>query len=110
MTEKESLFSKAFSPESEFSQQEIFDILFYLKEVFGAILGVIIALVGVTGLPGIIAYVVVGSLLSYLYVFKYLGVDDEVVEAKDVLKEHFMNGFFPFLLTWVVMYNLINFR
>jgi hypothetical protein len=38
-----------------------------------------------------------------------LGVDEEAVESKDVLKDHFMNGFIPFVLTWVVAYNLINF-
>ena len=26
-----------------------------------------------------------------------------------MLKEHFMNGFFPFLLVWVVIYNIANF-
>jgi hypothetical protein len=25
------------------------------------------------------------------------------------LKDHFMNGLIPFLLTWVIAYNLINF-
>jgi hypothetical protein len=80
-----------------------------VKEVFGLVLGLVIAFSGVTGLVGLIAYAVGGSLLSFLYVFKFLGADEEAVETKDVLKDHFMNGFFPFLLTWVVAYNLINF-
>lgn len=87
----------------------MFDILFYAKEIFGAILGVVIALTGVMGLTAIVAFVLVISLLNYLYVFRFLGVDEEVVETKDVLKEHFMNGFFPFLLSWVLCYNIINF-
>ena len=61
------------------------------------------------GLSGLIAFGISISLLCYLYVFKFLGVDEEVVETKDVLKEHFMNGFFPFLLTWIVVFNVINF-
>ena len=109
MAEKESLFRKAFSPGEEFSKDDIFDILFYAKEVFGFLIGVIIALVGVMGLTAIVVFVLAISLLNYLYVFKFLGVDEEVVETKDVLKEHFMNGFFPFLLSWIVVYNLINF-
>jgi hypothetical protein len=109
MTENKSLFSKALAREAELTKEEIYDILFYLKEIFGALIGVLIALIGITGLPGIIAFAIAISLLSYLYVFKYLGVDEEVVETKDVLKEHFMNGFFPFMLSWIVTYNLINF-
>jgi hypothetical protein len=52
---------------------------------------------------------VAGSLVSFVYVFKFLGANEEVVETKDVLKDHFMNGFFPFLLSWLVTYNLINY-
>lgn len=85
------------------------DILFYMKEVFGLVLGIVIAIVGLMGLTAIVVFVLGISLLNYLYVFKFLGVDEEVIETKDVLKEHFMNGFFPFLLSWILGYNLINF-
>jgi len=85
------------------------DILFYIKEVIGVIVGIIIAISGLQGIIALLTYAVIGSLLAYLYVFKFLGLDEDVVETKDVLKEHFMNGFFPFLLTWIVLYNLINY-
>ena len=109
MTENISLLKKAFTTDAEHTKEQVSDILFYLKEVFGAILGIAIALIGINGLTGLIAFVLGISLLSYLYVFKFLGVDEEVVETKDVLKQHFMNGFFPFLLSWIITYNLINF-
>lgn len=109
MAEKVSLFRKALSAGEEFTKEEVLDILFYLKEIFGLLLGVAIASVGLMGLTAIIVFVLCISLLNYVYVFKFLGVDEEIIETKDVLKEHFMNGFFPFLLSWIVMYNLINF-
>lgn len=109
MAEKGSLLSRAFSTGEEFTKEEVLDILFYMKEVFGMILGIVVALIGLMGLTGIVVFVLAISLLNYLYVFKFLGVDEEVVETKDVLKEHFMNGFFPFLLSWVIGYNLLNF-
>ena len=84
------------------------DILFYVKQIFGLVLGVLIALAGVMGLPGIMAFALGVSLLSYLYVFKFLGVEEDTIESKDVLKEHFANGFFPFLLSWTVGYNLLS--
>jgi hypothetical protein len=70
---------------------------------------VLIAFSGLTGLTGLIAYAIGGSVLSFVYVFKFLGADEETVETKDVLKDHFMNGFFPFLLSWTVAYNIINY-
>ena len=109
MAENSSLLKRALTAEGEFSKEQILDILFYLKEMLGVLLGVAVGVSGITGLPGIIAFALAISLLCYLYVFKYLGAEEEAVETKDVLKEHFMNGFFPFLLTWLVTYNLINF-
>lgn len=75
MASNEGLLKKAFTSEADLTREDVFDILFYAKEVFGAILGVIIALIGVMGLPGIIAFALAISLLTYLYVFKFLGVD-----------------------------------
>lgn len=80
-----------------------------MKEVFGFIIGIIVGVMGLMGLSGLIAYVLAASVLSYLYVYKFLGVEEDVVETKDTLKEHFMNGFFPFLLTWTILHNLINY-
>lgn len=73
------------------------------------VIGIAVAASGLTGLVGLVAYVLAASVVSYLYVYKFLGADEEAVETKDVLKDHFMNGFFPFLLTWVLGYNLINY-
>lgn len=73
------------------------------------LIGIAVAASGLTGLVGLVAYVLAASVVSYLYVYKFLGADEEAVETKDVLKDHFMNGFFPFLLTWVLGYNLINY-
>ena len=72
-------------------------------------IGIAVAASGLTGLIGLVAYVLAASVVSYLYVYKFLGADEEAVETKDVLKDHFMNGFFPFMLTWVLGYNLINY-
>ena len=103
------MFRKAFNSEAEFTKEDIFDILFYLKQLFGILLGVIIAFAGIMGLSGLIAFGIASSLLTYLYVVKFLGVDEEVVPTRDLLKEHFMNAFFPFLLSWTLTYNFLNF-
>lgn len=62
------------------------DILFFAKEVIGFAVGIIIAFAGLTGYIGLVAYALIASFLSYVYVYKYLGVDEELIETKDVLK------------------------
>ena len=109
MSNQGSLLRKSFNSEAEFTKEEIFDILFYIKQIIGILLGVAIAFAGIMGLSGLIAFAIASSLLTYLYVVKFLGVDEEVVPTRDILKEHFMNAFFPFLLVWTLIYNFINF-
>lgn len=67
-----------------------------------------IGLSGVLGLPALIGYVLGSTAVCYVFVYKWMGVEEDVVETKDVLKEHFMNGFFPFLLAWIITYNVLN--
>lgn len=75
MAENSSLVKRALTADGEFTKEQVNDILFYLKEILGVILGVVIGVVGITGLPGIIVFVLSISLLCYLYVYKFLGVD-----------------------------------
>jgi hypothetical protein len=79
MAENSSLLKRALTADGEFTKQQVVDILFYFKEILGVILGVLVGLVGITGLPGIIAFVISISLLCYLYVYKFLGVDEDAV-------------------------------
>ena len=79
MAENSSLLKRALTAVGEFTKEQVVDILFYLKEILGVILGVIVGLVGITGLPGIVAFVMIISLLCYLYVYKFLGVDEDAV-------------------------------
>jgi len=79
MAENSSLLKRALTAEGEFSKEQINDILFYFKEIIGLVIGVLVGLTGVTGLPGIIVFAIGISLVCYLYVFKYLGAEEDVV-------------------------------
>lgn len=80
-----------------------------VKQIIGAILGIVMAFVGLTGTLALIAYAGVSYLLVYFYVMRVLQPEEETIEAVDIFKEHFMMGFFAFLLPWIVTYNLINY-
>lgn len=58
-----------------------------------------------TGLPVILAFVVVSYIFFYSYVFRFLQVDEEVIEAVEVFKEAFMLSFMSFILGWVLTYS-----
>jgi hypothetical protein len=51
------------------------DILFFLKQIIGVIIGIVIGLSGLKGMVAIILYGVSASGLAYLYTFRFLGVD-----------------------------------
>jgi hypothetical protein len=79
MATRESLLRRSLSTSAEFTKDEVLDILFYVKQIFGLIIGIIVPLVGITGLPGIIAFAAGCSILSYLYVFKFLGAEEDLI-------------------------------
>lgn len=69
------MFSKAFTPESELSKEEIADILFVVKQVLGLLLGIAIGVSGLHGIFGIGAYLAVSSAICYIYIFRYIQAD-----------------------------------
>ena len=75
----ESLWKVAFAGDGEASKEQTMDILFWLKEILGLLLGVGIGLSGLTGMYAMIGYVIASSLLAYLFVFKVMGMEDDVV-------------------------------
>jgi hypothetical protein len=77
--------------------------------VLGVILGVVIGITGLLGMFGIGAYFLVSSAICYVYILRFLGVDEDTMNAGEVVKEHFAPGFFSFMLFWVITYNLVKF-
>lgn len=57
------------------------DILFVVKQVLGLVLGIAIGVIGLQGFMGIGAYLAVSSAICYLYLFRYIQVDEDVVHA-----------------------------
>lgn len=77
---------KAMTPETELSKEEIANILFVVKQVLGFVLGVVIGLSGLHGFLGIGGYLLLSSVVCYVYLFRYIQVDEDVVHAGEVLK------------------------
>ena len=78
---EQSLWAKAFTAESELNKEEIADILFVVKQILGLLLGIAVGFVGLHGLVGMIAYALVSSAICYVYLFRFIQVDEDTVNA-----------------------------
>ena len=63
----------------------------------------------VQGIYAILIYTAVSYFVAYAYIFRFLQVEDEVVEAMDVFKENWALGFFNFMFAWVITYNCVKY-
>ena len=104
-----SLWKKAFSSEAEITKEEIISILFVFKQVIGVVIGVALGMTSLQGMVAMLTYAGVSFVISYIYVMKVLQPEEETIEPSDIFKEHWMLGFFNFLLFWVISYNVVNF-
>jgi hypothetical protein len=57
------------------------DILFVVKQVLGLVLGIAIGILGLHGFMGIGGYLALSSAVCYIYLFRYIQVDEDVVHA-----------------------------
>lgn len=83
--------------------------MFAVKQIIGAILGIIMAFTGLTGTFALIIYAGLSFVIAYTYVNRVLEPEEDTIEAVDIFKEHFMMGLFAFMLPWIIGYNLLNY-
>lgn len=99
------LVTKALTRESDVTKEELKDILHVIKQIFGVVFGVAVGTMQLTGLPVILGFVVISYLFFYGYVFRFLQIDEDVIEGTEVFKEAFMLSFFSFVLAWLLTYS-----
>ncbi len=52
-----------------------------VKQVLGLIIGIAVGISGVHGIFGIGSYLLLSSAMCYVYLFRYIQVDEDVVHA-----------------------------
>ena len=50
--------------------------MFVVKQVLGLVLGVVIGIIGLQGMVGMIGYGLISSAICYVYLFRYIQIDD----------------------------------
>lgn len=104
-------FHKAITPNSTFEDKdELLDIVYWGRQIVGAILGVIFGIIPLKGMVGIGLFCILSCGITYLYCIKFQGVDEEEYGGLwEIIKEGFMTGFASFLVLWIIFYTGMHF-
>ncbi|KAL4454335.1 hypothetical protein ABPG74_012292 [Tetrahymena malaccensis] len=89
------------------SQEDLFSILFYFRQILGLICGIVAGTLGFTGIFTIAGFLALNCLITYVYAYKYLGVEDHKVEQNTLFTESLMISFMNFVVSWIFSYTNI---
>ncbi|CAI2355409.1 unnamed protein product [Caenorhabditis sp. 36 PRJEB53466] len=98
-----SSLGKALAPGSEWpDKDELLDVVYWGKQVLSLFVGLIFGFTPMTGILGIISYVVISSVVAQHYVTKFQKVDeDDVGGFWELSKEGFGAAFATYMVTWI---------
>jgi len=101
---------RALTPRATWTHKEEFlDAVYWLRQVLGMIIGIILGILCVKGFMGILAFAAVSSLIVFFYTSNVQNVDpEEYGGMMEIIKEGFMTGFATFLVSWIVLYSMFH--
>ncbi|UYV62470.1 C20orf24 [Cordylochernes scorpioides] len=96
-----SVWLRTFTPSSKWpDKDEFLDVVYWLKQIVGLLLGLAWGLVPLKGVLGIAIYFVINAVLAYLYSAVFQGVDmDDFGGIWDLIKEGLMTALAGFLVS-----------
>lgn len=103
-------FTKAFTSEAAWSDKDEFlDVIYWLRQILGIILGIIWGLLPLKGIFGLALFFAVNVLITYLYLSTFQKVDEEEYGGlTEILKEGLMTSFSSFLVLWILLYSSLH--
>lgn len=105
-------FSKALISESEWQDKDEFlDVIYWLRQIVGVILGLIWGVIQVKGIVGLLLFLALNVIITYVYLNTYQKVDEEEFGGlTEILKEGLMTSFSSFLVAWIIVYSALHFE
>ena len=91
---------------ASYTISELEDIVYWLRQFFSMIIGLIFGLLHVKGFNAIIIYFILSLYIINFYLFTYLRLDEKKFEATEISTEGFKNGTAIFFLIWITMYSI----
>ncbi|XP_030383138.1 uncharacterized protein RAB5IF homolog [Scaptodrosophila lebanonensis] len=102
--------SRALTAKSEWDKDEFLDVIYWSRQVFGIILGIIWGIIPLKGFLGLVLFAGISCGVVYLYAINFQMVDEEAYGgAWELVKEGFMTSFAGFLVTWIIFYTGLHY-
>lgn len=104
------IFSKAVTSGSEWcDKDEFLDVVYWLRQIIGLIIGVVWGVVPLKGILGILLFFVVNVAIVYLYFSFFQHVNEqEFGGVSEIMKEGLMTSFATFVVTWIILFSALH--
>ncbi|ESO05025.1 hypothetical protein HELRODRAFT_78375 [Helobdella robusta] len=101
---------KAFKSNSDWpDKDEFLDVIYWIRQVVGLLLGIVWGIFPLKGFIGIILFLAVNIALIYFYVNTIQKVDeDDYGGTSEIIKEGLMTSFATFVVTWIIVYSALH--
>jgi len=103
-------FNKAFKAGSSWTDKDEFlDVIYWMRQIIGVLVGVVWGVIPMKGLVGIILFVAVNMVIVYVYFNDFQRIDEEEYGGiSELLKEGLMTSFATFFVTWIILYSALH--
>jgi hypothetical protein len=101
-----SLLQRALSPDQEWEKDELFEVLYWARQVMGLVLGLVWGVLQLSGSTALLLYGAAYVACNHLYSVKFLGVDEDDFGRWEMLKQGAMPSFGMFMITWIAVYSI----
>ncbi|XP_068144986.1 GEL complex subunit OPTI [Drosophila tropicalis] len=92
-------------------KDEFLDVIYWSRQVFGIILGIIWGIFPLKGFLGLVLFAAISCGVVYLYAINFQNVDEDAYGgAWELIKEGFMTSFAGFLVTWIIFYTGLHYE
>ena len=107
-----SVWTRAVTAKSSWPEKEEFlDVIYWIRQVLGVILGLIWGLAAFHGVLGLAIFAILNAGILYVYFSAFQAVDEEEYGgAWELTKEGFMTSFASFLVVWIILYSGLHFE
>merc|ERR1712193_182791 len=105
-------FQRALCSDTEWDDKDEFlDVVYWLRQILGVIMGIMWGLLQVKGALGIGLFLAINTLVIWLYFNSFQKVDEEEFGGiTEILKEGLMTSFSSFLVSWIIVYSALHFE
>ncbi|KAH3768524.1 respirasome Complex Assembly Factor 1-like [Dreissena polymorpha] len=102
--------SRAFTSEAKWTDKDEFlDVIYWLRQILGVLLGVVWGLLPLKGILGLALFFAVNVLITYIYFTSFQKVDEEEYGGiSEILKEGLMTSFSSFVVMWILLYSWLH--